>query len=272
MLIKKFGSRIKLGIFLICLNFIVLILSTFTSAQEDCTPHFNIFVDLVAKIRWTENNSIFQFNNFKENDILRVEKLQVYNRDNCTIRDMAISLKIKPENGYTYENKHPFNYNDFFFPIPDLEYGQIASIVINESYVYNYDIDGKPINMSYSNWAIDLDQTGIWIIELDIKNKRGNDFGWGGYNFRVNGNDIKWFRVISELDASLYLFNERTERLNRLMVAYTYIILALTVILTIFSYYSYTHSKSQEKQLNEIRSVLIEIRNNLRPKKGQRKK
>lgn len=232
-------------------------ISVYAIKNECDDSRIDIDVNLISKIRGTNTDAFFQFFNYKETDILWMNSISVANTGNCTIKDLAIFMQIKPEKGYTYANKHPPDYNDFFIPIPDLEKGK--KVYISKNYFsgyYNYIMDNKTLNLSYWHWGLDLDEPGNWIIDYDVQNIRGRLFGTIGYNFRVNGQDIKWLRVLTVLEASLINYNEITNRYNRALLTLTYALFALTLVLTVIGGYSYWASKSQTKELRSIKNYL----------------
>lgn len=80
------------------------------SLQKECYPKVNINLDLVSKARGTEKNSDFQFNYFKESDILWIDRLSVTNLGDCNITEIIIDLSIRPQAGYKFKEKHAQNY------------------------------------------------------------------------------------------------------------------------------------------------------------------
>lgn len=228
------------------------------SLQKECYPKVNINLDLVSKVRGTEKNSDFQFNYFKETDYLWVDKLSVTNFGECNITDRFIQLSIKPQAGYKFKEKHSGGYNDVSIPFPNINENQTVTLIRKYFNSYYFMIDNNTTNITYGHWGYDLDEAGDWIVIYDIKDRMGNSIP-SSSNFRINGQDIKWFKVITLLEASLVDYNKITLKRNTQMIVLTWALYMLTVALAFFAFFSYKSGIEQTKELKDIKVYLKEI-------------
>ena len=237
-------------------------LPTVFSLQRECYPKVNINLDLVSKVRGTEKNSDFQFNYFKETDILWVDKLSVTNFGNCNITNLVINLNIRPQAGYKFKEKHPGNYDDMSVPFPDINANQTVILIREYFNNYHFILDNKTNNLTYGHWGYDLDEAGDWIVTYNIKDSMGNSVPHSS-NLRINSQDIKWFKVITLLEASLVEYNSVTLRYNTQIVALTWALYFLTAVLVglaiVQLFISKKVFKAQIKDLKDVKTYLKKI-------------
>ena len=233
-------------------------------AEEICTPRFDIFAEIKAKDRGTETDSIFQFSSFRETDILRLEKLTVRNLGKCATERMIIQISIKPQAGYTPPEKHGVDYNEFSIPFPPMRPNDEASLIRTESSQYiltNPNEETFP-NYQYSHWGIDLDQTGNWDVTYEIKDKNYLSLGTSS-NFRLNGRDLRWFRVYPTDDLETLINNRQTLDLTKQMYYLTALVAIITGIDILLAFHTWYNNKKENKNRQEsninIRETVKEL-------------
>ncbi len=241
--------------------FSILCLPVVFSLPKECYPKFNIDLNLVSKVRGSEENSDFQFNYFKEADILWVDKLSIYNFGDCDITGIVVHLNIRPQVGYKFKEKHSANYNDMLIPFPDIGINKTVTLV-RSNFSYYHFIINNTTNKTYGHWGIDLDETGDWIISYEIRDKIGHQIPFSA-NFWINRGNVEWFKVITLLEASLIDYNKTTLSNNiqiLWLTRFLYILTGLLFAVSVLSYYfSYKSDVHQTKELKEIKIILKEV-------------